>query len=379
MMIEIDRAEGIFLYGPGGKRYIDLVSGVSVSNIGHGNREVVSAVARQAEAHMHIMVYGEMVQAPQVGYARLLVSLLPPGLSTVFFVNSGSEAVEGAMKLARRYTGKKGIISFENAYHGSTFGAMSVQGSDVFSNAFRPLLPGVSRVKFNDRMVLNAVSSDTACVIIEPVQAEAGVIAADHEFLALLRNRCDETGTLLIFDECQTAFGRTGTMFAFEQYGVVPDILVLAKALGGGMPLGAFISSPEVMASLTVNPALGHITTFGGHPVCCAAGMAALQYLINNDTINSVKESGELFRSRLNHKLIAGIRGNGLLLAVTLTDSKYAREVVSRAPEYGLITDYFLFCCDAFRIAPPLNITNAETEEACSTLLKLLDDISSGS
>lgn len=378
LLLEIERAEGIWLYGPGGKKYIDLVSGVSVSNIGHGNPSVVEAVVRQAAAHMHLMVYGEMIQSPQLEYARTLASLLPGTLGSVYFVNSGSEAVEGALKLARRYTSRQAIVSFGNAYHGSTLGALSVQGSDQFTQPFKPLIPGVTRLPFNHCGSISEITAGTACVIVEPVQAEAGVVAATGEFLVGLRERCNETGALLVFDECQTGFGRTGTMFALERYGVVPDILVLAKALGGGMPLGAFISSPDIMSSLSFNPVLGHITTFGGHPVCCAAGLASTRYLVDNGVVSDVSAKGNLFRELLVHPIITTIRGEGLLLAVVLSESEYTGKIVGKAPEYGLITDYFLFCGDAFRIAPPLTITEDEIREACRRLLKLLDDISRG-
>jgi acetylornithine/succinyldiaminopimelate/putrescine aminotransferase len=320
------------------------------------------------------MVYGEVIQSPQVKYAELLVSLLPENLNCIYFVNSGSEAVEGAIKLTRRHTGKTEVVYFSNAYHGSTYGALSVQGSDLFRSAFGPLLPDTVRAGFNDRSVAGMISEKTAAVIVEPIQAEAGVILPDPGFLQLLRKRCDETGALLIFDECQTGFGRTGTMFAMERYAVVPDILVLAKALGGGMPLGSFIASGNIMKSLSFNPALGHITTFGGHPVCCAAGMASLQTLMDEELISGVVSKGQRFRSRLRHDLITEVRGEGLLLAVRLGDAGMARYVVSNAPRYGFVTDYFLFCPDSFRIAPPLSITNDEIDEACNMIIQLLDE-----
>ncbi len=288
LLIQVERAEGVFLYGPAGERYLDLVSGVSVSNTGHANPRIIDAVRRQAEAYLHIMVYGEFIQSPQVRYAELLVSLLPENLNCIYFVNSGSEAVEGAIKLTRRHTGRTEVVYFSNAYHGSTYGALSVQGSDLFRSAFGPLLPDTVMAGFNDRSVAGMITEKTAGVIVEPIQAEAGVILPDPGFLQLLRERCDETGALLIFDECQTGFGRTGTMFAMERYEVVPDILILAKALGGGMPLGSFIASGSIMKSLSFNPALGHITTFGGHPVCCAAGMASLQTLMDEELISGV-------------------------------------------------------------------------------------------
>jgi acetylornithine/N-succinyldiaminopimelate aminotransferase len=377
LMVEIVKAEGVYLYGVSGEKYIDLISGVSVSNTGHANRQVIEAVQRQVSDYMHLMVYGEFIQSPQVEYASALTSLLPDKLDSVYFVNSGSEAVEGALKLARRYTGRPGIVSFENAYHGSTFGALSVQGSDLFSHAFGPLLPGVTRARFNDPAAAQYITRETACVIVEPIQAEAGVIMPENSFLELLRSRCTEVGALLIFDECQTGFGRTGTLFCLERYGVVPDILVLAKALGGGMPLGAFISTRQIMASLTHDPPLGHITTFGGHPVCCAAGMASLKVLIENNLAGFAGTKANIFRTRLQHKLITGIRGEGLLLAVSLNRPELVKYLVMSAPRHGLITDFFLFCGDSFRIAPPLTITTEEIHEACDKLLLLLDEAAS--
>lgn len=373
-MVEIERAGGVYLYGPGGEKYLDLVSGVSVSNTGHNNRKVTDAVINQAGAYLHTMVYGEMVQSPQVKYAEKLVSVLPQPLDTVYFVNSGSEAVEGALKLARRYTGRSGIVSFNNAYHGSTYGALSVQGSDTYSAAFGPLLPGVTRGTFNDPASIKLITEETACVIVEPIQAEAGVILPERGFLSLLRQRCCQKKSLLIFDECQTGFGRTGTMFASERYKITPDIMILAKALGGGMPLGAFVSSKKIMRSLMADPPLGHITTFGGHPVCCAAGLASLEYLLENDLLTQVGAKVCLFRKLLRHKLITEIRGEGLLMAVRLSDRAHVKYVVSNGPKHGLITDYFLFCDDAFRIAPPLTISEAEIGEACDKLLRLLDE-----
>jgi acetylornithine/N-succinyldiaminopimelate aminotransferase len=374
MMVEIVRAEGIYMYGPEGKVYMDLISGVSVSNTGHCHPRVVEAVKNQVDAYMHLMVYGEMIQNPQVKYAEYLTAVLPPELSSCYFVNSGSEAVEGALKLAKRFTGKNRIISFKNSYHGSTHGALSIQGSELYKNSFRPLLPDTFQIGFNDEKSLDYIDSKTACVIIEPIQGEAGVIYPENSFLAKIRDICNTTGTLLIFDEIQTGFGRTGCMFALERFGVVPDILLLAKALGGGMPLGAFISSNEIMSALISNPVLGHITTFGGHPVCCAAGLASLKVIIDEHLVETCNLKSYLFKSELTHPLITEIRGEGLLLAVQLIDYDYVKYVVTHAPEYGLILDYFLFCDNAFRIAPPLIITEDEILKACIMTKKLLDD-----
>jgi acetylornithine/succinyldiaminopimelate/putrescine aminotransferase len=373
MMLEIVKAEGIYMYGPDGQKYIDLISGVSVSNTGHRHPKVVEAVKNQVDQYMHLMVYGEFIQSPQVRYAERLAEILPPVLNSCYFVNSGSEAVEGALKLAKRYTGKSRIISFINAYHGSTHGALSIQGSEVFRNAFRPLLPDTFQIGFNDEKALAAIDKNTACVIVEPVQGEAGIIYPENDFLLKIRMRCKSTGALLIFDEIQTGFGRLGQMFAINRFKVVPDILLLAKALGGGMPLGAFISSREIMSALVTNPTLGHITTFGGHPVCCAAGLASLNVIIDEKLAESCNSKSDLFKKELSHPLISKIRGEGLLMAVQLADPSYIQYVIAKAPDYGLVLDYFLFCDNAFRIAPPLIISEEEIRLAAGKIKELLD------
>jgi acetylornithine/N-succinyldiaminopimelate aminotransferase len=373
-MLEIERAEGVFMYGPSGEKYLDLISGVSVSNTGHRHPKVVQAVKEQVDAYMHLMVYGEMIQSPQVKYAEYLTKFLPGNLNCCYFVNSGSEAVEGALKLAKRFTGRSRIISFRNSYHGSTHGALSVQGSEYFRNAFRPLLPDSFLAEFNDFESLNIIDTKTACVIIEPVQGEAGILFPENGFLELVRKKCTETNCLLIFDEIQTGFGRIGHMFAIGRFNVVPDILLLAKALGGGMPLGAFISSREIMSSLMSDPPLGHITTFGGHPVCCAAGLASMKVLTDENLIESCPGKSMLFRDQLKHGLISEVRGEGLLLAVKLKQPEYVRYAIAKAPEFGLVLDYFLFCDSAFRIAPPLTIDEEEISWACTQLNSLLDD-----
>jgi acetylornithine/N-succinyldiaminopimelate aminotransferase len=374
LMLEIEKAEGVFMYSPSGVKYLDLISGVSVSNTGHGHPKVVGAVKKQVDSYMHLMVYGEMIQSPQVKFAKELADILPPPLKSCFFVNSGSEAVEGAMKLAKKFTGRSKIIFFRNAYHGSTHGAMSIQGSEKYRNAFRPLLPDTMQIAFNDFGSLDAIDNKTACVIIEPVQAEAGVIYPVKGYLEEIRHRCSDNGSLLVFDEAQTGFGRIGALFATLKFGVTPDIIVLAKALGGGMPLGAFISSGQIMTSLISKPELGHITTFGGHPVCCAAGLASLRVIIEEKLAESCAEKSRLFRSLLSHPLISEIRGEGLLLAVKLAREEYIPWIISHAPDYGIILDYFLFCNDSFRIAPPLTISQEETEYACRQIKLLLDD-----
>jgi acetylornithine/N-succinyldiaminopimelate aminotransferase len=375
MMVEVIKAEGVWMYGPNGEKYLDLISGVSVSNTGHRHPDVVKAIKDQVDAYLHLMVYGEMIQSPQVKYATLLASLLPQGMDSCYFVNSGSEAVEGGLKLAKRYTGRSRIISFRNSYHGSTHGALSIQGSEVYKNAFRPLLPGILLAGFNSESSIDLIDETTACVITEPVQAEAGVIFPTDGFLSKLRKKCTETGALLIFDEVQTGFGRLGSLFACEKFGVAPDIILLAKALGGGLPLGAFISNAGIMSTLTHHPALGHITTFGGNPVCCAAGLASLEVVIREGLVGNAIAKSELIKNRLNHPALKEIRGEGLLLAAVTGDAELTRSIITHAPEYGIILDYFLFCPEAFRIAPPLSITDEEVVYACSQMTKLLDDV----
>ncbi len=373
LMVEIEKAEGVFMYGPDGEKYFDLVSGVSVSNTGHRHPKVIEAIKKQIDAYLHLMVYGELIQSPQVRYAERLTGLLPEHLSVCYFVNSGSEAVEGALKLAKKITGKSNMIFFRNSYHGSTHGALSVQGSELYKNAFRPLLPDTTQIDFNDLSSLERIDNHTACVIVEPVQAEAGVIYPVPGFLEEIRKRCSEKGALLIFDEVQTGFGRTGKMFALNRFGIVPDILILAKALGGGMPLGAFISSKEIMSGLCSDPELGHITTFGGHPVCCAAGLASLEVILEENLPAKCAEKSDFIRRELRHSLIKEIRGEGLLLAVEVDKPESVQYIVSHAPEYGLILDFFLFCKTAFRIAPPLTISIDEIGQACRQLKLLLD------
>jgi len=376
LLLEIDKAEGSFLYGRDGKDYIDLISGVSVSNTGHRHPEVMAAISEQAGRYLHLMVYGEVVQSPQVMYASRLASLLPPSLQSVFFVNSGSESIEGAIKLARRYTGRNEIIYFRNGYHGSTTGALSVQGSELYRNSFRPLMPSTTMAEFNSAEAAAMISNTTAAVLVEPVQAEAGVIQPAAGFLESLRTACDKHGALLVFDEVQTGFGRTGSLFSLYRYNVIPDILVLAKALGGGLPLGAFVSSSGIMAALSHDPSLGHITTFGGHPLCCAAGLASLEVIIREDLAAKAKEKERLFRDQMAHLPVREVRGEGLLLAVVPEDKKIISQIVLRAPDYGLMLDYFLFCDEAFRIAPPLTISPDEIALACNRLEKLMKALS---
>lgn len=374
--LEIVKAEGIYLFDKEGNKYIDLISGIAVSNLGHGNPEIIQAVKDQADRHMHLMVYGEYIQAPQVEYAKLLTDHLPEKLESVYFVNSGSEANEGAIKLAKRFTGRSEVVAFTNAYHGSTQALLSLMDDWIFTQAFRPLMPDIRILQFNNEKDLAQISNKTACVIIEPIQGEAGVILPESGFLQKVRNKCDETGSLLIFDEIQTGFGRTGSLFAFQKYQLSPDILTIAKAMGGGMPVGAFVSSKKIMDSLMTKPVLGHITTFGGHPVSTAAALAHLKILLNSDIIEQVNKKGDLFLKLLNHHLIKSIRGTGLFFAVELEDAEQVQQFIKAALKLGLIADWFLHCDKRIRIAPPLIISNAEINLAVSIIQKSLDEIS---
>lgn len=370
LLLEFERAEGVYMYSAEGKAFLDLISGIGVSNLGHSNPYVVNAIKEQLDKYMHLMVYGEYVQTPQVRFAEKLVSLLPDPLQSVYFTNSGSEAVEGALKLAKRFTGRQQMIAFHHSYHGSTHGALSVMGNEDFKQAYRPLLPGIDFIRFNQMADLELITDKTACVIMETVQGEAGVRVPDSAYMQALRTRCDATGTLLILDEIQAAFGRTGKLFAFEHFGIVPDILLLAKALGGGMPVGAFISSAEIMGSLKENPILGHITTFGGHPVCCAAGLAALEVLLKDGLIDTVATKEALLRKLLVHPAIKEVRGKGLMLAVEFDSFELNKKIIDRCIENGVITDWFLHCSHSMRIAPPLIITGEEIEKACEVILE---------
>ncbi len=374
LALEITKAEGIFIYDSSGKKYFDLISGISVSNTGHRHPAVVKAIKDQADQYLHLMVYGEYIQSPQVKLAGILSGLLPEKLNNCYFVNSGSEAVEGAMKLAKRYTGRKKIVAFKNAYHGSTQGALSIIGNESYQTPFAPLLPGIDHLDFNSTASLNQITTETACVIVEPVQGEAGIIIGTQDFLSALRNRCNETGTLLIFDEIQTGLGRTGYMFAFEKYRVIPDILLLAKGLGGGMPLGAFISSHEIMQTLTNNPVLGHITTFGGHPVSCAAALANIEVIINEQLIEGVAAKSNLFVQLLGKsKAISQIRSAGLMIALQLDNFAQVKNIIDYCIQKGVITDWSLFNDSSIRIAPPLTISEEQIREACRIILESLD------
>jgi len=370
MGLEIEKAEGSWIFTRDGKKYLDLISGISVSNTGHLHPHVTKAIQAQLGKYLHTMVYGEHIQSPQVRFAKKLAEYLPNSLHTVYFTNSGAEAMEGAMKLAKRYTGRTNILSFHNAYHGSTQGALSIMGSEEFKNSFRPLLPGTAILEFNDLSALGQIDGHTAAVFVEPVQGEAGVVPGRKDFMKALRTSCTEKGALLIFDEIQTGFGRTGSLFAFEQLGLIPDILVCAKGMGGGMPLGGFISSPEIMSSLVKDPVLGHLTTFGGHPLSCAAGLAAFEVLEEEDLVAKVKEKEALFVSLLQHPKIKELRHSGLLLAMEFESPALNQNVIKACLKRGVITDWFLFNASSLRLAPPLTISEEEIRFACRVLLE---------
>ncbi len=376
LLFQVKRAEGIYLYDETDRAHIDLISGIGVSALGHRHPRVLAAIQAQCDRYLHTMVYGEYVLAPQVELAHLLAQHLPDPLESVYLVNSGTEATEGAMKLAKRYTGRAEIISCINAYHGSTQGAISLMSSETFTQPFRPLLPGIRHIDFNCHFCLQKITQKTAAVIVETVQGEWGVRPPQAGFLKALRQRCDETGTLLILDEIQAGMGRTGSLFAFEQYGIVPDILLLAKGLGGGMPIGAFIASREVMQVLSFDPILGHITTFGGHPVSAAAAVATLRELVESDLIQQVPTKSALFVELLQqHPSIREVRRAGLLMAAELDNFDQVQKVIARCIEKGLITDWFLFNDRSLRIAPPLIISEAEIRKACTIILESLEEV----
>ncbi len=375
LALEIVKAEGCYMWDRQGKEYLDLISGISVCNVGHRNPNVIGAIKDQLDKYMHIMVYGELVESPQVLYAQKIASLLPHSLDCVYFTNSGAEATEGAMKLAKRLTGRTNIVAFNESYHGSTQGALSVMGSEYWRNAYRPLLPGVYHIDHNVNSQLDVIDGNTACVIAEPIQAERGVLSPSIEWMKALRKKCDETGALLILDEIQTGFGRTGTLFAFEQYGVIPDILLLGKAIGGGMPLGAFVAERERMMAFADNPILGHITTFGGHPVSCAAGLAALEYLLEKNLMNSVESKSGLFKKLLKHPMILSFRSAGMLMAIEFDSYETNKQVIDCCIKKGLFTDWFLFASHCMRIAPPLIMTDQEIHLACEIIISACDKI----
>ncbi len=387
LALEIVKAEGCKLYDINNKEYIDFIGGISVCNIGHGNKKVIGAINKQMNDYMHVMVNGELILSPQTEYAKLLTDNLPSSLSSVFYTASGTEATEGAMKLAKRYTGRTEIAAFDKSYHGSTQGSLSIMGDEYWRNAFRPLLPGIVHLTFNSFESLEKITDQTACVVAETIQAEAGVIVPAKEWIHALRQKCDETGALLILDEIQCGFGRNGTLWAFQQFDIVPDILLLGKALGGGMPLGAFISDKKTMDCLTSNPVLGHINTFGGHPVCCAAGNAAMQVLLRENIIDSVFEKENLFLEHLQSSKIKSIRSKGLMIALEFENFEENKKVIDALLQLpgnpipqsnstitpAIFTDWFLFAPECLRIVPPLTITRDEIIFACSIITQTLD------
>ncbi len=373
--LEIVKADGIYMYDANGKKYIDGISGFSVANIGHSHPKVVETVQTQAAQYMHLIVYGEFIEQPQVAYAKLLTDNLPQNLNCVYFTNSGAEAVEGAMKLAKRVTNKSKIFCFNKSYHGSTQGALSLMGDEYWRNAFRPLLPNIFHFDYNEQGVIDAINDDVACIIVEPVQAEAGVVKPESQWLQALQQKCKHHNALLIFDEIQTGFGRTGSLFVFEQYNVVPDILLLGKALGGGMPLGAFIASKELMNELSYNPVLGHITTFGGHPVSCAAGKAALEVLLENNFIDEVKTKENILQQNLVHHKIKKVNIAGLWAAIEFDSFETCKAVAHNCIKNGLITDWFLFAQNCIRIAPPLIATEEEMKTICDIVIKSINEM----
>jgi acetylornithine/N-succinyldiaminopimelate aminotransferase len=372
--IEIIKADGTFLFDSARKKYIDLISGITVCSLGHNHPVVNAAIKKQVDIYSHIMVYGELVQSPQTLLAKKLSELLSSNLNCSYFTNSGAEAIDGAMKLAKRFTGRTEIIAFKNSYHGSTQGPLSLMSNEYFTAPFRPLLPDVKFIEFNNRKQLKEITKSTACVVAEIIKAEQGCLLPEHDFLIALQKRCNETGTLLLLDESQTGMGRTGSMFAFEHYNIVPDILVLSKAFGGGMPLGAFISSKEIMDSLTNNPVLGHITTFGGHPVCCAASLASINVLLDEKIIEGVLAKENIVRQVLIHPAIKNISGKGLLLAIEFETKELNLKVIKQCIYNGVFTDWFLFAENKMRIAPPLNCPDDLLRKACLIILKSIDE-----
>lgn len=369
LALEITKAEGALLFDTEGKSYIDLIGGISVANVGHRHPKVLAAIQQQLDAYMHIMVYGELVQTPQVQYAQMLTSHLPATLNSVYFTNSGAEAIEGAMKLSKRYTGRPKIIACNFSYHGSTQGALSLLGDEYWRSAYRPLLPGITHVNYNTQEAIDAIDTQTACIIVETIQAEGGVKPPAAQWLQALREKCTATGTLLVLDEVQAGFGRTGKLWGFENFDIVPDIVVLGKALGGGMPLGAFVADKSIMDSFTLNPVLGHITTFGGHPVCCAAGMAAMQALLDENMMATVLEKQQLFLSLLQHQDIVAIHHYGLWLAVEFDSFATNKRVIDTCIKNGVFSDWFLFAANCLRISPPLTITNEQIKTACAAII----------
>ena len=373
LALEVSHAKGSFIYDKQGKAHLDFVAGVSACGLGHCHPRVVKAVQEQSEKYLHVMVYGEYIQQPAVAYTKLLASLLPKRLQTTYLVNSGTEAIEGAIKLARRYTGRSEIIAAHHAYHGNTMGSLSLMGFEERKSAFRPLLPDVKFIHFNKAQDLTQITEKTAAVVLETIQGGAGFLVPQENYLEHLRQRCDETGTLLILDEIQPGFGRTGKLFAFEHYDCVPDILVMGKGMASGLPVGGFTASEKMMNSLKENPILGHITTFGGNAVIAAACLATLKELTKNQLIEETLEKEKLFRSLLVHSLIKEVRGKGLMLALILENAELANELVLQAAKNRLILFWLLFEPRAVRITPPLTIAEDEIRQGCKQIISILD------
>jgi acetylornithine/succinyldiaminopimelate/putrescine aminotransferase len=373
-LLKIARAEGIYLYTPEGKRYTDLISGIAVSAVGHRHPKVVQAIKDQLDKHLHVMVFGEYIQEASNMLAKRLTELLPPNLNCCYFVNSGTEANEGALKLAKRYTGRTKIVSFKKSYHGSTHGSLSVSGNEVKKNPFRPLLPEVTFLTFGEMDDLRHITNETACVIMETIQGDAGVRVPSKEYMQAIRKRCTDTGTILILDEIQCGMGRTGKLFAYEHFGIVPDILTLAKAFGGGLPIGAFIADKKMMQTFTHDPMLGHITTFGGNPVCCASSLATLNVLIDEELIDQVEKKGKLFEQYLKHPDIREIRRIGLMFAIDFDSAEKVNSIVNNAKAKGVICYWFLSHPYSFRIAPPLSITAEQIKESCDVILSAINN-----
>ncbi len=374
-LIEVERAEGVFLYGPQGQQYMDLVSGFNVSNIGHRHPKVIQAIQHQLEKYLHVTVYGEFVQAPQVQFATQLLACLPDSFGSVYLTNSGAESVEGAMKLAKKYTGRRQIIAARKAYHGSTQGALSLIGNEAYHEAYAPLLPEISFINFGEENDISLITEQTAAVIIEPIQGEAGIRVPSKDYMKALRKRCDETGTLLLFDEIQTGFGRTGKLFAFEHFDIVPDVLILAKGIGGGMPLGSFVAPKHMMDVFKDNPMLGHITTFGGHPVSCAAALASLEVIQEEKLVESVERKAARFKNHLNLPQIKEIRGLGLMMCLQLDSFDQVYAVSTYCAQKGVMIDWFLHCETALRLAPPLTISDEEIDAACVVIKEAIQEI----
>ena len=371
---EVEKAEGSYIYGKEGKAYLDFVAGVSANTLGHSHPKVVNAIKEQADKYLHVMVYGEYAQEKPVELSKLLAEATPEPLEVTYLVNSGAEAIDGALKLAKRYTGREEIISMKNSYHGNTHGALSVSGNEFHKREFRPLLPMISFIEFNNEEEFSKITEKTACVIAETIQGAAGFLTPSQNYFKNLKKRCEEVGALLILDEIQPGFGRTGKLFSFEHYDMVPDILVMGKGMGGGVPVGAFMSSAEIMKSLQHSPKLGHITTFGGNPLIAAASYATLKEVLDSGLMNEVEEKEKLFRELLVHPKIKKVNGRGLMLAVELESPEYTLEVAKRCMEKGLIVFWQLYRNEFMRISPPLTISKEEIKKGCEIILEALNE-----